>query len=151
MFNEGYLRQMIGDSQSLPSQAVEPGDSWPVHGELPMDEMGTITTDYKFELQSWEKRGERLCARLGFAGTLKGSTDSELAAAGGLQLSLQDGTTSGVSWFDPELGLVIEAQFSQDLKMTIVPSRAAQGGITPMTLTDQMHQDIVVKLESVKQ
>ena len=150
IFNEGYLRQMIGDSQSLPLQSVEPGDSWPVHGELPMDEMGTITTDYKFELQSWEKHGERLCARLGFAGTLKGSTDSEPAAASGLRISLPDGTASGLSWFDPELGLVIEAQFSQDLKMTIIPTRAAKGGTPPMTLTDQMHQDIVVKLESVK-
>jgi hypothetical protein len=151
MFNEGYLRQMIGDSQSLPVQAVGPGDSWPVQGELAMDEMGTITTDYKFELQSWEKRGERLCARLGFAGTLKGSGEAEPAAAGGMQLSLQEGTSSGLSWFDPELGLVIEAQFSQDLKMIIVPSTTPKGGIPPMKLTDQMHQDIVVKLESVKE
>lgn len=145
MFNEGYLRQMIGDSYGLPSNAVQPGDTWPVHMDLPAGEMGTVSADYDFTLQGWEKRGERLCARLEFQGTLKakGGADPNTKPAG------FGGPVSGTSWFDPELGLVIEANVNQDLAMAMTRSWVAQGKKMDFTTTIQMHQVIAIKLDSV--
>lgn len=145
MFNEGYLRQMIGDSQGLPSNAVQPGDAWPVHTDLPAGEMGNVSADYDYSLQKWEKRGERLCARLEFQGTLKakGGADPNTKPAG------FSGQVSGISWFDPELGLVIEANINQDLATTMTQSWPVQGKKTDFTMTIQMHQVIAIKLESV--
>ena len=150
MFNEGYLRQMIGDSQSLPANPVQPGDSWPVHTDLSLSDLGGMAADYEFNFQSWEYRGQRLCARQEFQGTLKGQADTAAAPSTGLRMALQDGTVSGTSWFDVELGLVIEANLTQDLTMNIITPAPAHGGAGGLTLIDRMHQTIAIKLESVK-
>ena len=102
-----------------------------------------------FNFQSWEFRGHRLCARQAFQGSLKGQTDTAAAPSTGLRMALQDGTVTGTSWFDVELGLVIEANLTQDLTMDIITPAPARGGAGGLTLTDRMHQTIAIKLESV--
>lgn len=149
MFNEGYLRQMIGDSHGLPSNAVQPGDSWPVQDEVSLNEMGSVATDYEFTLRGWENRGKRLCARLEFSGTLKGKPGANPNPAG-MSMSLRDGSTSGVSWFDPQLGLTIESSLNQDLTAIMTMPVSIQGKKVSITMTNQMHQVITIKLESVK-
>ena len=121
------------------------GDTWPVHMDLPAGEMGNVSTDYNFTLQNWEKRGERLCARVEFQGTLKakGAADPNTKPAG------FSGPVSGTSWFDPELGLVVEANVNQDLATTMTQSWTMQGKKTDFTMNMRMHQVMAIKLESV--
>ena len=149
MFNEGYLKQMVGSSQYLPSKAVQPGDTWPVHTEMAMGPMGNMVLDYNFTLQSWEKRGERNCARMEFQGTIKSMPDTNSTPAG-MTMAIQDGSSSGVSWFDPELGMVIESDISQDMTMAMSVPVPVRGKTVTQTMTNQMHQAIVIKVESVK-
>jgi hypothetical protein len=107
--------------------------------------------NYDVNFASWEMHGKRNCARLEFQGTIKGKPDSA-AKAPGMSISIQDGTTSGVSWFDPELGITIDTTMNQDLKMAIqVPQnpRAKNGGAM-QNLTSQMNQAVNIKLVSVK-
>ena len=148
LFNEGFLRQMIGDSHTLPARSVQVGDTWTVHGDLPLDELGRLASDYEYNLQSWESRGKRLCARLEFQGTLKGQADPHPDAES-MSMSLQDGSVSGVSWFDPELGLMTETSLTQDLSMIMTVPVHAHGKNMMMTMTNAMHQIITIKLESV--
>lgn len=151
MFNKGTLQQMIGDSQYLPLQAVQPGDTWPIQTEVDLGEMGTLTVSNNITFDQWEKHGPRLCARLEFDGTYQGKP-SENPNPMGMSMAIHDGTTTGVSWFDPELGTVIDSDATQDMTMSITVPMPAGGGGKPtfQTMKMTMHQVLKVKLDSVK-
>lgn len=153
MFNEGYFKQMVSANQFLPSKPVQPGDTWPVHMELPMTGLGTMMLDYNVTFKSWEMHGKRNCARLEYDGSIKLNSDAT-PAPGGLKLTIPEGTTSGVSWFDPELGIVIDSDMDQDMTVIMTlpgnPRTRAGGSGPEMILTNQMNQVLNIKLESVK-
>ena len=67
-----------------------------------------------------------------------------------MTMSIQDGTASGISWFDPELGLIIESDLDQDMKMIMGMPVKMRGTTVTQTMTNLMHQKITIKLESVK-
>jgi hypothetical protein len=153
MFNEGYFKQIMDSSRLLPSKPVQPGDTWPIQMEIPMGPLGIMEMDYMVTFQSWEQHGKRTCARLEFQGTVKSKPDSNSKPAG-MTMSISDGNTSGVSWFDPELGMVIDTTANQDMKMNMTMpvnprGNAAAAGKT-QTITSIMKQEITIKLESVK-
>jgi len=153
MFNEGYFKQMMSANWFLPSKPVQPGDTWPAHMELPMTGMGTMTLDYNVTFKSWEMHGKRNCARLEFDGTIKLKPEAT-PAPNGLNLSIPEGNTSGVSWFDPELGIVIDSAVNQDMTVIMTlpgnPQAGAGAAGQGMTLTNQTSQTINIKLDSVK-
>ena len=153
MFNEGYFKQIMDSSRYLPSKPVQPGDTWPIQMEIAMGPLGTMEMNYTITFQSWEQHGKRICARLEFQGTLKSKPDPNAKPAG-MTMSISDGNTSGVSWFDPELGMVIDTTANQDMKMNMTMpvnprGKAAAAGKT-QTITSIMKQEITIKLESVK-
>lgn len=151
MFNKGNLQQMIGESQYLPSQPVQPGDNWPIQTEVDLGEMGSLTVSNNITFAQWEKHGPRLCARLEFDGTYQGKP-SDNPNPTGMSMAIQDGTTSGVSWFDPELGTIIDSDVNQDLTMSITVPMPARGGgrPTPQTMKMAMRQVLNIKLDSMK-
>ncbi len=71
-----------------------------------------------------------------------------------MSLSILDGNASGVSWFDPELGITIDTIMNEDIKMVInmpMNPRGRTVAASPMqTITNQMSQVINIKLVSVK-
>jgi hypothetical protein len=155
MMNEGYFKQMMSSSRFIPHQAVSPGDSWPVEMEYPAIPLGTLILDYTFTLQSWEKNGKRNCARLEFTGTIKtkpGTTTASPAMMG-MNMTIKDGNTSGTSWFDPELGIIIDTKTSQDMAIEIVipknPKAKTGPYSQPQTLTTHVNQTINIKLDSL--
>jgi tRNA A-37 threonylcarbamoyl transferase component Bud32/uncharacterized PurR-regulated membrane protein YhhQ (DUF165 family) len=118
-FSEAYLKEMMnGLHQYLPRQAVRPGDTWPFQMDMAMSPLGTVTTDYTVTFQSWEQHWKRNCARLEIRSTVKTKTNRESDAAG-ISVSSFEGTGSGVAWFDPELGMIIETTGNNDMKMVI--------------------------------
>ena len=81
--------------------------------------------------------GERNCARLEFQGGLKtkpGATPDPL----GMTMEIQNGNTSGVSWFDPELGITNNSKTKKGVANP------------PQKITNQMSQALNIKLDSVK-
>ena len=151
MFNEGYFKQMMSANWFLPHKPVQPGDTWPAHMELPMTGLGTMTLDYNITFKNWEMHGKRNCARLEYDGTIKLKPEVN-PAVNELNLSIPEGSTAGVSWFDPELGIMIDSAMNQDMTMIItLPAnpRAGAGG-QGMTLTNQMTQTLNIKLDSVE-
>jgi len=149
MFNDGYLKQMVGSSQLLPPKPVQSGDNWSKHIEMGMGAYGNMVMDYNINFQNWEKHGERTCARLEFQGTIKSTPDANTPRSG-MTMTIQDGSSSGVAWFDPELGLVIASDVDQDIKMIMSIPITVRGKTATQTMTNKMHQAITEKLESVK-
>ena len=152
MYSEGYFKQMMSANRFLPPQAVQPGDTWPVQFEMPLGIMGTMVMNYDFTFQRWEMHGKRNCARLEFSGTIQTKPDPN-AKPGAMSISIADGSTSGVSWFDPELGITIDTTMNQDMKMVIqLPQnpKAKPGAPRMPSMTNQMNQVMTIKLVSVK-
>lgn len=155
MMSEGYFKQMMSSSRFLPPKAVAPGDSWPVQLEIPAEPLGTLVMDQTFTLQNWEKHGKRNCARLEFTGTIKTKSGSTATPTGpmGMTMNIKDGNTSGTSWFDPELGIVIDTTMNQDMTIAILlpknPKAKTGPYSQPQTLTTHVNQTINIKLDSL--
>ena len=153
MFSEGYFKQMMSANLFLPPKAVQPGDTWPVQVEYSMGPLGIMVLDYTFTFQGWEKHGQRNCARLEFQGTITTKPDPDAKPAG-MSMSLQGGDSSGVSWFDPELGTIIDTTMNQDMTMVITlptnPHVKTGTAGKMQSITNQMNQVIEIKLVSVK-
>ena len=151
MFNEGYFKQIMDSSRYLPSKPVQPGDSWPIQMEIPMGPVGIIKIDYTVTFQSWEQHGKRMCARMEIQGTLKSNPNPD-AAAGGMNMNISEGSVSGVSWFDPELGMIIDSSADQDIKLTMTMPMNPRGNAAgkTQTISSAMKQLVTIKLDSVK-
>ena len=69
-----------------------------------------------------------------------------------MSMNISEGNVSGVSWFDPELGMVIDANVDQDMKMTMTMPTGSRGPAAnkTQTISSTMKQVVNIKLESVK-
>ena len=138
---------------SLPSKLVQPGDTWPAHIEFVTRTAGAICVDDNLTLQSWEKHGGRNCARLEFKGTITNKHETSADPAR-MSVDIIEGRSSGVSWFDPELGLTLETTVKHEMSMVITmpvnPEGSADAATRVRKLTEQINQTINAKLISVK-
>jgi hypothetical protein len=155
LFSENYFKQMMGSSRYLPNKAVAPGDSWPVQFEESVEPVGTIVMDFNFTLVDWEKHGKRNCARMDLTGTIKSKAGTGSATGPmGMTIDIKDGNVSGTSWFDPELGIVIDSTVSQDMTLSITlpknPKAKSGPASQPQNLSTHMNQDIRIKLDTLE-
>jgi hypothetical protein len=148
MFNEESLKQMIS-GQHLPPKPVQPGDSWPEKMDIAMGDLGTMSMDYTFTFVRWEAHGKRTCARLEFQGSMKSKANPTPNPAG-MTVNVENGDSSGVSWFDPELGMVVDTTMNQDLNMNMTMPVPGRGKNATQTLKNVMKQAITMKVDSVK-
>ena len=149
MFSKDHFKQMMSANRFMPPKAVQPGDTWPIKQSFEMGPLGTMVINFDCTFQSWEMHGKRNCARIEFQGTLK-STPSTNANPTGMSMSILDGNSSGVSWFDPELGITIDTTMNQDMKMAMTMPVNLHGKKTTQAMTNLMSQVITMKLDSVK-
>ena len=147
MFNEETLKQMIG-AQHLPPKPVQPGDSWPAQTDLSMGGLGKVSMDVTTAFERWEMHGKRNCARLEFQGTMKGNPNPD-SGTPGMTMSVQNGDVSGVAWFDPGLGMVIDTMMNQNMNLNMTMPMPGRKNAT-QSMTVAMKQDITLKVESVK-
>ena len=153
IYTEGYFKHLMPANQHMPPKAVQPGDTWPVPIEVPVGMMGNLVMNYDYTFKSWEMHGKRNCARLEFSGTIKSTPDTN-ASPTGMSFNILGGNSSGISWFDPEIGTTIDTTLNQDITMLMrLPMNPGgnRGGAGQMqTLTNQMTQVEHVTLSSVK-
>lgn len=110
-----------------------------------------MVLNYHFTFQNREQHGQRTCARLEFQGTVNTKPGSN-ADPGQMSMTVQDGSTSVVSWFDPELGITIDTTANQNFKLMMqVPVPRACGQAPQMqSFENDLQQVMTVKLVSVK-
>ena len=153
LYSEGYLKEMMSRNRSLPRKPVQPGDMWPVHVEFLMGTLGTMIVDEHFTFQCWETHGSRNCARLEFEGTIANKPDTNSIPTR-MSVSITSGKSSGVSWFDPELGMIIDTTVNHDMKLDIAvpvdPGGNPAATARMVNITSQMNQITNIKLKSVK-
>ncbi len=148
IFNENSFKQLMSYARFVPPNPVQPGNTWPVQIQTTSDAVGTINQNFNFTFVSWEQHGERNCARLEFSGTMQTQSNAPPDPTG-MSISMQDGSFTGVLWFDPEFGISIDSQVNEDMTLLItVPGRNAAGPTTQV-LTNQLTQALTFKLDSL--
>ena len=148
-FNENYFKQIMQSSRLLPPNPVQPGDTWPVKFDESSTMAGTISLNFTNTFKGWEMHGARNCARIEFSGTIESGPGGGIGPMG-MAMTIQNGQSTGVYWFDPEFGLPIDSNMSDDMTMTIDIPKRAQAQVGAATITSQVSQVINSKVDSLE-
>jgi serine/threonine protein kinase len=152
MFNESYFENLATQRCYLSDKAIHPGDTWLFHDERPSGSARIAVSDFKVTFRNWELHGKRNCARLEYQGILKGKPRPNVqpgATRPKRILADNGGTSSGVLWFDAELGVAIDATINND--MMLVPAVKPDIAEPPSSTSTRLHQILTVKLLSMEE
>jgi hypothetical protein len=114
-FNEGFFHQLLDYGKAFPDKPVQVGESWPFVIEVPAGPLGKIKVDSKVTFKGLEDHQEHRCAALAMTGTFDIAGGIEAGPMG--KMKVENGKASGTSWFDPELGALIEGVSTQTMRM----------------------------------
>jgi hypothetical protein len=144
-FNEGFIRQVSSFGVGLPEKPTRVGETWPLQLEVPAGPMGSVKIENTVTFKGFESHDQHPCAVLDFAGTIKGAPGQEAPGPMG-KVSIDTGKVTGSSWFDAELGALIES--AQDQVMRLNGEMTAQpnlpGGGVKYSI--ELGQRVTVKL-----
>lgn len=116
MFNEDMVKQMSALPPGLPQEPVSAGYEWPVKLEMSLGPMGTMLISMKFKFNGMEdKRGYRV-AVLDHQGTLSSKAGS---GTGPISFGAFSGTTTGRTWYAPDIGATVDSFANQVMSMTM--------------------------------
>lgn len=118
MVNEDQFKEYLDLGRALPNHAVNAGDKWPVDFEMKIAAVGRLKLHLDCTYTGMEQHGDRNCAHIDFTGTM---TSKPIAGAESMPVSAQieKGKLSGQTWFDPDLGMVIDAAGQQNFDAKI--------------------------------
>jgi hypothetical protein len=139
MFSKEGLQQMGVMPQGLPERPVAIGDQWTDHRTLPMKSLGDLRMNLEYTFEGWEERDGRHCALLTHTGDIM---NQESDPASQVRMTIEKGESEGKTWFDPELGMVMENQSTQN--MTIIVKARGQ------TMTNEISQNLTVETVEVE-
>ncbi len=116
MFNESVLQKFgsFGED-STPHRVVKLGDGWAIHLEEPSG-AGPLNVDLKCTFKDWEQHADHKCMRIIFAGTITPQAAPNTAS---LPAKIEKGRVSGETWFDPQLGMIVQIAFDADMNLKI--------------------------------
>lgn len=115
MFSEATFKQYGSFADVVPDHPVTVGDSWPMSKEIPTP-IGVLKLDMKYTFKNWAQHGDHRCAHVEAEGDI--STKSTSTATGML-IEVKKGKISGDFWYDPALGMIVEAANDQTLPLKI--------------------------------
>jgi hypothetical protein len=139
MFNEESLKQFGSGSMGLPGKPVKVGDTWPFEKDITAGPLGKMNMKLKFKFAGWEQHADHNCVLLTYTGDM---SSKGAPAPGAMTMNVQNGKVDGKTWFDPELGMMVEN--TGDQTMTI--NMTMQG----KKMTSKTKQKIGIKLVEIQ-
>lgn len=149
LFSEQFFKEVFDHAPDMPTKAVAPGDTWPVHREIDMGQIGTMIVDATNTLVGWEVHNHHNCAHITFEGTMARQGGGG-PMAGGVSVSMKDGTDSGDTWFDVDRGLFIDSSITETMNLAItIPGGGGRrnAGGAPQNMTMALNQAITARLD----
>jgi len=122
MFGGDTLKDYVSIGDILPNRTVNVGESWSIKKEI-AEAIGILAVNAKFTFKNWEQRGGRKCARLAENGEV---SSKSVATASGTAIKIEKGKFSGDIWFDPERGLAVENNETEDLTLKVTSRTQTQ-------------------------
>ena len=116
LFSENSLEKFGSFAEdTTPRRVVKLGDSWALRLVVPSN-VGTLNVDLKCTFKNWEQHADRKCMRIKFTGAITPQADPNTP---NLPIKIEKGRLSGETWFDPELGMIVEGVFNADGNLKI--------------------------------
>jgi len=134
LFSEDTLKQYGSFAEALPKRTVAPGESWHVKKDI-SSSIGVLTLDMKYTFKNWEPHDGRQCAHVAEVGKI---LTKNVSTATGMAVEITNGNISGEFWFDPALGMIVEADNNQNMALKIT-TRA-------QTMTSQINRNVRLSL-----
>jgi len=146
LFTPQYLRHLI-DLTFVPSDPVRVNDKWP--GQMTLNPgalIGSLTADITYTFRGWQVHDQHKCALVEFSGAVKPRPAPPNSK--NISSTFENGSVTGKSWFDPELGMVVESASDQiaSSKGTIKWRRAINTNAPAQSYTSTLHQHTSIKL-----
>jgi hypothetical protein len=138
MFSENTLKQYASFGDEMPNRIINIGESWSSKKDV-TSAIGVVTVDMKYTFKNWEQHGDRKCAHIEAVGDI--STKS-ISNASGAVVEIENGKIAGDIWFDPELGMIVEANNDQTMAMKVTTRT--------QTMTPHLTQKIRLTLVDVQ-
>jgi hypothetical protein len=138
MFGADTLKRYGSFADAMPDHAVNIGDSWPLKQDVTTS-IGVLTVDLKYTFKNWEQHRGRKCAHVDAGGDI---STKNISTASGMVVEIKKGKISGEFWYDPTLGMIVEANNDQNLTLKVT-TRA-------QTMTSQFNQKVRMALVDVE-
>jgi len=119
MLNEQTLKQYADFGRGLPDHPVRIGDTWPMNMEIPMGQIGKLAINLNYTFTGWDDHDGRKCVKLNYSGTV---TSKPVTTTSQMSFNIDNGKMSGTTWFDPDAGVVVENNSTQNMNMKITPT-----------------------------
>ena len=129
-FNEQNFRQLVDFAADLqPDGPLKIGETWKVHTEMP-DPVGIMIMNMDCTLKNWEPLQGRQCVRFEYQGQVS-SMPASVSQVN--PVVIDDGSVSGKSWFDPDLGMMVNSGTEQH--MTVKSNAQGKSAGTRFNMT----------------
>ncbi len=116
MFNEDMVKQMSALPPGLPKDPVSAGYEWPVKLEMSLGPMGTMLISMKFKFNGMEQKRGYAVAVIDHQGTI---ASKEGSGTGPISIGAVSGTTTGRTWYAPDIGATVDSFANQVMHMTV--------------------------------
>jgi len=141
-----YLRHLI-DVTVLPAEPVRIDDTWPGELSFNLGSLGgSVDADVTYKFRGWQQRNNHKCALVEFEGNMKPRGTNAPPPKGGVAGAVQNGSLNGRTWFDPDLGLVVESTFDHTAVTTGTIKWRRSTNSTPQTYTSNLRHHSTIKL-----
>lgn len=116
VFNEDFIEQMrITGWKHLPGEPAIPGYVWTESDKIEFPGIGRMLVRQRHRFEKWEKRGDRLCARISWWGSV-GNVVETASADEVMPENVRKIESVGWCLFCPSLGMVVE--WAENLAVT---------------------------------
>ncbi len=113
LISEDSIRGWNVLHQNLPTNSVKAGDTWETTREIPFGVARFVLTSTN-TFKGWEQRNNKKVAKLETGGIIAPKDGAQSAVTLG-----EGATVSGESWYDPELGVIIESTTTADFSVNV--------------------------------
>ncbi|MGD0088009.1 MAG: DUF6263 family protein [Verrucomicrobiota bacterium] len=134
LFSEDTLKQYGSFADAMPNHVVAIGDTWQVKKDI-NSSIGGLTLAMKYTFKNWEQHDGRQCAHVTEVGNI---LTKNVSTATGMAVEITNGDISGEFWYDPALGMIVDADNHQNMTLKII-TRA-------QTLSSQINRNVRLAL-----
>ena len=148
-FNEGYFRQVADFGHGLPQKSVSVGENWTSEMQVPAGPLGQLKVDQKHTLTGMETHENRKTAAITSSGTMSSVAGGAKGGGPMQNMKMESGQVTARTWFDPEMGVLVETVSDQIMKLTgEIPSGPKSDKAAPKFAVD-VGQKVTMKLVEV--
>jgi len=134
MFSGDILKEYASFGEMMPNRPVVMGERWRKTKDF-VSPVGVVATDMEYTFKSWEQHHDRKCMRIAVAGTISAKPDT---AQNSPRRNIK-GKFAGDAWFDPALGMVVDANYDQNIAMETMN----RGQTLPIQITEKIRFTLV--------